>query len=233
MAKISPVYPRPKVLRMATSHSVPPTKTMERGNSKRAKGAGAVLVAGLSTERPQQRTGDDVALNLAGSLPDSFDAGIAPDAFERQIVHEAHAAMDLDGLIRDHGKAFGGLELRHGHVHVLDRSVVIFPGGLERDEPGRPELDCHVGELEGHALKFADLLAELGAVDGPLLGMIEGAFGAADAGRGHLKPRRPEPCVRHLETFVHFSEDGARRHPAVGELEDAVVIATVRNVPVA
>ncbi len=33
-AQILPVNPSPKVLRMATSHSAPPTKTMERGSSK-------------------------------------------------------------------------------------------------------------------------------------------------------------------------------------------------------
>src|SRR5687767_309175 len=107
---------------MATSHSEPPIKTMERGKSRRTKAECVDRFTRLSTKRPQKRAGDDVALDLACALPDAFDAGVAPDAFERQIVHEPHAAVNLDGLIGDHRKSLRGLELCHGHVHVLDRA---------------------------------------------------------------------------------------------------------------
>src|SRR5262245_14191558 len=218
---------------MATSHSVPPMKTIEPGNSRRDRPVWAELLTGLSTERPQKRTRDDMALDFACALPDAFDACIAPDAFERQVVHQSHAAMDLNGFIGDHRKAFSCLELRHGHVHVFDRALIVLPGSFQRDEPGRLELGRHVGKLEGYTLELSNLLTELCAGNGPLLGMVERTFGAADAGGGDLQSRRPEPCIRHFETFMQFTQNSACRHAAVGELENAIVVAPVRDVAVA
>src|SRR3989440_2061547 len=55
-----------------------------------------------SAQRPQQSARDDVPLHLAGALPDAFDARIAPDALQRQLAHEPHAAVNLQRLVGDH-----------------------------------------------------------------------------------------------------------------------------------
>src|SRR5215207_304302 len=170
-AKISPGKARPRVCRMATSHSAPPMKASEPGESSRDSRVVIDFGTTSSTQRPQQRARYDMALDLARALPDALDAGIAPDAFQRKVLHEAHAAMDLDGLIGDHGEHFGSLQLRHRHVHVLDRALVIFPCRLEGKQPGRLHFHRHIGKLEGNSLELADLLAELRAVDRPLLGV--------------------------------------------------------------
>ena len=60
--------------------------------------------------------------------------------------------------------------------------------------------------------------------------MVERALGAADAGGGHLQAGGAQPVIGHLEALVDFAEDLALVHPAVGELEDAVVVAPVRDV---
>ncbi len=111
--------------------------------------------------------------------------------------------------------------------------LVEFPGGFEGEELGRLQFHRHVGELEGDALELADLLAELDAVDGKLLGMFEGALGAAEAGGGDLQPRGAEPVIGDLEALVKLAEDLRLRHAAIVEFEDAVVVAAVRDVLVA
>ena len=115
----------------------------------------------------------------------------------------------------------------------LDRALVVFPGRLEGQEPGSLEFERHVGELEGDALELADLLAELDAVDRPLLGVIERALGAADAGGGDLQPRGAEPGIGDLEALVHLAQDCRLRHAAIGEFENAVVVAAMRDIAVA
>ena len=52
-------------------------------------------------------------------------------------------------------------------MSVIDL-LIALPGRLEHQEFGRPQFHRHVGELEAHALKLADLLAELHPVHGPL-----------------------------------------------------------------
>src|SRR5690242_21000208 len=45
--------------------------------------------------RPQQRAGDDLALDLAGAVPDPLHPGVTPPALNRQLGHQAHAAENL------------------------------------------------------------------------------------------------------------------------------------------
>src|SRR5215207_3196135 len=219
-AKISPGKARPRVCRIATSHSAPPMKASEPGESSRESRVVIDFGTTSSTQRPQQRARYDVALDLARSLPDALDAGIAPDALQREVVHEAHAAMNLDCLVGDHGQHLGGLQLGHRHVHVLDRALVIFPRRLQREQPGGLHFNRHIGELKGNPLELADLLAELRTVDCPLLGVDKCALGTADAGRRNLKPRSAEPLIGDVEAFVNLAEHGAGGNAAVGEFEN-------------
>jgi hypothetical protein len=59
--------------------------------------------------------------------------------------------------------------------------LVKLPSGFEREQLGSLQFHGHVRQLEGHALELADLLAELDAVNSPLLGMLERALGATEA----------------------------------------------------
>ncbi len=63
--------------------------------------------------------------------------------------------------------------------------------------------------------------------------MAERAVGAAEAGRGHLQPRRAKPGVGDLEALVHLAEDVLRRHAAIVEFEDGVRVAAVAHVAIA
>src|SRR5258706_7234638 len=57
---------------------------------------------GSAPQRAQQTSRNDVTLNLAGTVPDAFDARVPPDPLQRQVAHQAHAALDLKRLVRDH-----------------------------------------------------------------------------------------------------------------------------------
>src|SRR5262245_11657605 len=46
----------------------------------------------------QHRPADDVPLDLGGAVPDPLDPGVAPDPLQGELVHQPHAAVDLDRL---------------------------------------------------------------------------------------------------------------------------------------
>src|SRR2546430_13137257 len=74
-----------------------PYTTLFRSRLRREAQAGVEgeMTPASAAQRPQQRARDDVPLHLAGALPDAFDARIAPDALQRQLAHEPHAAVNL------------------------------------------------------------------------------------------------------------------------------------------
>jgi hypothetical protein len=109
-----------------------------------------------------------MSLNFARPLPNPLHPRIAPDAFQWQVTHQAHAAVNLDGFVGDEGEGLGGFEFGHGHVHFGDSALVVFPCSFTRQEFGGFEFHRHVGEFEGDTLELADLLAELFTVHGVL-----------------------------------------------------------------
>ena len=93
--------------------------------------------------------------------------------------------------------------------------VVEFPCGFQREQFCGLQFQRHVGQLEGDALEFANLLAELLAVHGILHGMFQRAFGAAKAGGCHLQAGGAKPIVGHFETLVHVTEHLRLVHAAI------------------
>ncbi len=85
----------------------------------------------LAAQRTQQAARDDVTLHLAGAVPDSLDARVAPDALERQVAHQPHAAVNLQRLVGHHGQHFRGLELGDRHIHIGSDALIALPGRLE------------------------------------------------------------------------------------------------------
>ena len=61
----------------------------------------------LSPQRAEQFAADDVALNFAGTFPDAFNPCVPPDTFQRQIIHQAHATVNLDRFIGDERQNLG------------------------------------------------------------------------------------------------------------------------------
>ncbi len=118
-------------------------------------------------------------LDFAGALPDAFDARVAPDPLQGQVVHQAHAAMDLDRFVGDESQHLCRFQLGHRHVLVGHGALVVFPACLKDHQVGSLQLRRHIGKLEGDALELADLLAELLTLRGIFHGMAKRTFGAA------------------------------------------------------
>src|SRR5665213_1580421 len=54
---------------------------------------------GLSTTQgPQQAARNNMSQHFAGAVPNALDARIAPDPLQRQISHQAHATVYLQGI---------------------------------------------------------------------------------------------------------------------------------------
>ena len=110
------------------------------------------------------------------------------------------------------------------------RLLTELPGGLQRQQLRGAQLHRHVGQLERHALELADLLPELRAVDRPLLGELERPLGAPEAVGRDLQARGAQPGVGNLEALVDLAQHRRLRQPAVGESQDAVGVAAVRDI---
>jgi hypothetical protein len=154
---------------------------------------------------------------------------VAPETGERQVVHQAHTAENLDRLVGDAGEHFRGIDLCRGDLAVRRQALIEPPRGIERQQVGSVDLGDHVGELEGDALVCADRLAELFALCGIVQGVVEGAAGAADGSGGNRDAGGVEPVIGDVEALVNLAEDLGGGQAAFVEIENAVLVAAVRN----
>src|SRR5258707_8762316 len=116
---------------MTSAAGLPPNTAIERGRSRRERSRADATpsIVGSASERPQEVARDDVALDLAGAVPDALDPCIAPQALERQIVHQPHAAEDLQRLVGDARQHLRGVELGLRALPVGVETLVETPGG--------------------------------------------------------------------------------------------------------
>src|ERR1700674_4993748 len=180
-------------------------------------------------KRSQQLARDDVPLDLAGAVPNSLDPGVAPQPLKGQLVHQAHAPEDLNRPIGDAGEHLGRVELGLGDLAVGVHALVHAPGCGQGQVIGGVDLGDHVGQLEGDALKLADLLAKLPALSGMSERQLEGSARAPHTGRGDRQPCRPQPRIDEIETGALLTEHLRRGHATAVKYERAVVIATMRH----
>src|SRR5262249_52935620 len=206
--------------RSSTTSSTPPSRVRRSGPSSDMRS---------SPQRPQQLSGDDVPLYLAGAVPDSLHAGIAPEPLEGQLVHQSHAAEDLNRPVRDARQHLGGVELRLRDLTIGLAILIETPGGGEGQIVGGVDLRDHVGQLKGDALELTDLLTELPALGGVAECELEGAAGATHGRRADRQPGPQPPRGCDIESAALLAEDLRRRHPAVLEAQRAVVVAAMRH----
>src|SRR5579863_6988915 len=109
----------------------------------------------------QQVARDQDALHLAGSLADFVYLDVAIEAGHRRLLHESHAAVDLDGLIGARGGDLGGVQLRHRRIGRGALSGVDRCGRAPGHQPRQLDLRAHVGELELGGLEGGNRDAEL------------------------------------------------------------------------
>src|SRR5262249_12741385 len=97
----------------------------------------------------------------------------------------------------------------------------------ERQQVGRLELGCHVGQAEPDPLEPPDRLAELHPASGPPGTHVEHSSGAPDARRRDRKPAGAEPFAQQVEPMSFGAEKCGARYAAVSKREVAVVITAV------
>src|SRR5690606_25892682 len=106
---MSPAKPNLRDCPTTAAACAPPKTAIERGRSRRPRLR--IRHPTLASRCPQKLARDDVSMDLAGAVPDALDARVAPDALQRQVVHQAHAAMDLDRLVGPEGQPLGGHQI--------------------------------------------------------------------------------------------------------------------------
>src|SRR5689334_20709132 len=192
-----------------------------------AAAPGSLPAAISGTLLAEHRARDDVPLDLAGAVPDPLDPRVAPEPLDRELAHQAHAAVNLHRLVGDPAERLRGVELGHRGVGVAHPAPVQPPGGAEGQELGRLDLGRHVGEAEADALEPPDRLSELLAARRPSGAQLQHPPGPPHARRRHREPARPEPLAQQVEPMPLVAEQGGAGDPAVGERQLAVVVAAV------
>src|SRR5947209_7673273 len=74
--------------------------------------------------------GDQQALDLARPLPDLQDLRVAVEPGDGGLLHEAVAAVDLDGLAGAGHRDFGRVQLRDGRLRLVRPALLLQPRRL-------------------------------------------------------------------------------------------------------
>ena len=102
-----------------------------------------------------------MALDFRGAVPNALYPCIAPEPLDREVVHQPHAAKNLQGGVGHPRQHFTGIEFRTGNFTV-GRQALIKPPGRGKGEPiGSINFCNHISDLKTYALVFSDLLTKL------------------------------------------------------------------------
>src|SRR5438876_1977108 len=182
----------------------------------RRLGKARSLAAGLAVFASQVR-GDDLPLDLRGSLNDLEHLCVAHPLLDGVVAHDSGAAEDLDGVRRDIHGGVGGKRLRVRAEQSRVLSGVEGGAGAPDEEARRRDLYRHVRHLEAHALAAEDWPAEGLPLQGVSARMHEGGARDADRAGGHLRPRGLEEVERDLEALPLAPHEPVGRDPRVVE----------------
>ena len=124
---------------------------------------------------------------------------------EREIIHQAHTAVNTDRLVRHPRQHFGGVELSAGNLAIIrdafDRAAAFS------EQISSVDFRHHISQLKAHALEFANLLTELLAFSAVVEGIVERP--AARARRSwpqRLGACSVEPLVHHPQAASNLAQ---------------------------
>ena len=153
-------------------------------------------------------------MHLIRSFADLEHLLVAVEARDRVLLHEAVAAVQLEGVVDDPVRELARVELCHRGFLGERPFLVLQPGGPVDEAARRLDLDGHVRELELHSLEGGDRLAELLPLLRVLVGEVVRALRQPEA---HGCDRDP-PAVEDLEELLKaaptLAEEVALRHRA-------------------
>src|SRR5262245_29267994 len=166
----------------------------------------------------QQGPRDDDFLDLRGPLVDAQRAHIAVKTLYRRSRDNAHPAMNLQRLVDDALRGFGGVEL--GHRGLLFEPLlahILEPGCLVSQQTRSFKLGCHFRELELRRLKPRQLAAELASALAVPKRFLERAPSHPGRGCGHCAAQHIQGLQGDLETCTFPAQQVARRDAALFE----------------
>ena len=150
--------------------------------------------------------GNDHPLDLAGTLVDLGDLGVAHHALHGILAGVAVAAEQLDGPARDIGGSLGGEQLRHGGVHGIVLVILLLHGSGVHQVLGGLHPGVHIGQLELGVLELAQALAELDTLLGVLDGLVDSALAQAQGLRGDADPAAVQGLHGDREALALFAQ---------------------------
>ncbi len=170
-----------------------------------------------------------MALDLAGAIPYPLDSGIAPEAFDRIVVHQTHTAVDLQRGICHPRQHLRGIKLGRSDLAVRRKALIKPVRSGKGQKVGGINLGDHVGNLKTHTLKLADRLAKLLALGGIGQGIVEHPTRPAHTEGGNRDARGIEPGVHHIKPAIDLAQDLRIGQAAIVELEDHVFVAAMAD----
>src|SRR5262249_54265408 len=184
-----------------------------------------------STERSLTRqaevTSDHHSLHLVRALADLEDLLVAVEPRDRELVHEAVAAVDLKRPVRDAVGELAGEELRHSRRLREVAPFVLLPGGLVDEQACRLDLGRHVDEHLLHRLEGRDGPTELLRLARVRVRKFVAALGEPDAHRGDGDTPAVEDLQELLQPRAARTEEVPFRQARSLERE----LARVRRAP--
>src|SRR5438034_6247356 len=151
-----------------------------------------------SLVRQAEVTRDDRPLDLVRALADLEDLLVAVEARDRELVHEAVAAVELERPVRRTVRELAGEELRHRRRLREVAPLVLLPRGAVDEEPRRLDLGRHVDELLLNCLEGRDRPSELLPLACVGVREVVAALGETDAHGGD----GDAPAVEDLQELL-------------------------------
>src|SRR4051812_46398031 len=96
----------------------------------------------------ENATADDHLLDLGGALADQEHRGLAIEALDLELLGEAVAAVDAEGVLDDLLAVLRRQVLGHARLQVVAEPRVLLTGGHHHHLVRRLDLRGHLGQLE-------------------------------------------------------------------------------------
>src|SRR5699024_1147011 len=119
---------------------------------------------------------DDVLLDLARSLVDSQNFGIAVEPFDATLGGVAIPPVDLYGFVRYRHRRLARGVFRHARGLAVVLAGIRPPRRIPRQQPRRLRVRLHIGKFVSDGLNVADRSAELLAFGRVVEGFVEGVL---------------------------------------------------------
>ena len=89
-----------------------------------------------------------MTLNLGSAFPDSLEPCVAPEPFDRQILHETHSAVNLYCIIGQPVQHLRGKELAHCGIGGRHLPGIGFARCVHDEKVCCLKFGSHIGEFE-------------------------------------------------------------------------------------